>query len=227
MKNIISLIRRSAMVSAVIALPSISVLGADPAPAAGETAPQPSVTPGATVSVIATAPAAEPVAAKLPYGTSEVVKLSRAQVSDDVVLSYVQNSGIAYSLSPDDIVRLRHEGVSDRVINAMLDQHKRAVEVAQRAGGPAPVYRDNAPEAGPGTVASETAPATAQPPVVEAPLTPSGSSVYVIPYQPTTYGVYPYYPYSYYGPYYYGGPVVSFRFGFGGHGHGHFHHRWR
>src|SRR5438552_2320883 len=202
MKLIISLLRSFVMAGVIVGLSLSSILAADaPAQTPADTT-RPAFTAEGTASVTASSPAPVPAAvetsAKLPYGTSEVVKLSRAQVGEDIVLSYVQNAGIAYSLGPDDIVRLRNEGVSDRVINAMLDQHKRAVEVAQRVGGPAPVYRDNAPEAGPGTVASETAPATAQPPVVEAPLTPSGSSVYVIPYQPTTYGVYPYYPYSYY-----------------------------
>src|SRR6185436_9041885 len=41
--------------------------------------------------------------ARLPYGAAEVVKLSRAQVSEDVIISYVQNSGSTYSLSSDDI----------------------------------------------------------------------------------------------------------------------------
>ena len=57
-----------------------------------------------------------------------------------------------YALYPSKTVRgnlefpLRNEGVSDRVINSMLDQHKKAMEVAQRAANPAPVYRVNGAE---------------------------------------------------------------------------------
>src|SRR5207237_7732770 len=118
---------------------------------------------------------------------------------------------------PDAIVRPENEGDSDRRCSSVLDQHNSAVEVAQRVGGPAPVYRDNPPDSGGAPTATDAAPESAQPPVVEAPLTPSRSSVYVIPYRPTTYGVYGYYPYPYsyspysyipyyYSPYYYGAP---------------------
>jgi len=177
------------------------------------------VAPPAQVSVAATVNDT----ARLPYAMAEVIKLARAQVSDDVILSFVQNSRSTLSLSSDDIVRLRNEGVSDRVINAMLDKNARVVVGAPVNTGPAPVYADNS---NPNPVDNQ---APEQP--VEAPLTPSGSSTYVIPYPPATaayYGYYSPYYYPYYGgPYYYGGPIVSFGFGFGGHGfrggHGGFH----
>src|SRR5882672_3316133 len=224
MKNLISHPVPFSILGAICCIPLAYALGADINSAPAEVPTQAVVTapaPSAPASI-----STEKVdSAKLPYGVADVVKLSRSQVSEDVILSYVQNSGIAYSLSPDDIVRLRNEGVSDRVINSMLDQHKKAMEVAQRAADPAPVYRDNRTDSASGYSASETAAAPVQGPVVEAPLTPSGSPAYVIPYRPTTYSAYGYYPYPYYSPYYYGGPVVSFRFGFGGSGRGHFHHR--
>jgi hypothetical protein len=187
------------------------------------------------------ASAAQTASAKLPSGAAEVVKLSRAQVSEEVIVSYVQNSGSTYGLGSDDIVRLRSEGVSDRVINTMLDHHKQVMETAQMTVSPPPVYAQNdanstAPEA---TQPAQTYVQPAQTPAQAAP----ASSVYVIPYPQATpayygYSYRPYYsPYYYAPPYYgyYGGPVVSFGFGFGGGyrgggyyhgGHGHFHHRW-
>jgi len=157
--------------------------------------------------------------APLPYGAAEVVKLARAQVSEDVIISYVQNSGSTYSLSSDDIVRLRNEGVSDRVINTILTHHNKTMEALPRASVPPPEYADNAGSAAPQQAA------------VQAPLAPSSSS-YVIPYPAATAAYYGYYRPYYYSPYYYGssyygypyygyygGPAVSFRFGFGG-GHG-------
>jgi len=171
-------------------------------------------------------PVAPPVAASvnvtdsatpLPYGVADIVKLTRAQVSQDVIISYVQNSRSAFSVSPDDIVRLRNEGVSDRVINAMLDHHSKVMNSLPQSA-PAPVYADN--NANPGT--SDTQ----QQQPVEAPLAPSGgSSTYVIPYPAATaayygyYPPYPYYGYPYYG--YYGGPVISFGFGYGRGGYYH------
>src|SRR5690242_21831820 len=50
-----------------------------------------------------------PPEAKLPYGIEDVVKLSRAQISDDVVINYIRNSGTIYTLGPQEIVYLRNQ----------------------------------------------------------------------------------------------------------------------
>jgi hypothetical protein len=156
---------------------------------------------------------------RLPYGANDVVKLARAQVSEDIIVSYIQNSGTVYTLEPKDIVYLKEQGVSDRVLSCMLDQRRRVVETAQvtaPAQQPAPVYQQ--PQS-----ASVTAPLT---PVTSDYATPA-SSVYVIPYPSATYAYYgypSYYRYPYYGGYYGGyygscySPSLSFRFGFGGYG---------
>ncbi len=161
-----------------------------------------SATPESTV-VVQSAPTA-PV--KLPYGVEDVLKLSKAQVSDDIVVNYIQNSGTVYNLSSQDILYLRNQGVSDRVIGAMLNQKTAVQQQAAQAAAAAA----SAPDAN--TAAAVSAPVA---PVVEA--QPAASSVYVIPYPDTTYAYYGGYPYYY--PYYAGGycpPVVSFGFGFGG-----------
>src|SRR5215471_5789507 len=51
---------------------------------------------------------------KLPYGVEEVLKLSRANISDDITINYIQSSGTIYNLTAQDIVYLRNQGVSDR-----------------------------------------------------------------------------------------------------------------
>jgi len=173
----------------------------------------------------AAAPSALP---KLPYGVDDVLKLSRAQISDDIVLNYIHNSGTIYNLGPQEIVYLRNQGVSDRVINAMLDQRKQVTEPAAQT---APV---------PSAPTVSVAPAQAAPEVPVAPdyaqvapqATPA-SSVYVIPSPAANpYYSYYYYPYyGYYGPYgyYYRpycAPYVSFGFRYGGYGYwhgGHYH----
>jgi hypothetical protein len=168
--------------------------------------------------VITAAPAPSPQ--KLPYGVEDVLKLSRAQVGENVILNFVQSSGTIYNLEPKDIVYLRDQGVSDKVINAMLDQRKR-VEVAAQTAGPAPVVTQNpspSQSPPPDSAAGPTAQVSSDPNVVaEAPLTPPASSVYVIPYS----GAYSYYaPYGYYYPYYgWYGPSFSLGFRFGGHGY--------
>jgi hypothetical protein len=49
----------------------------------------------------------------------EVVKLAQAHMTDDIITSYIKNSGAAYSLSADDIIYLNSQGVSQNVIAAL------------------------------------------------------------------------------------------------------------
>jgi hypothetical protein len=195
-------------------------------------------TPSATATVTATT--TQPV--KLPYGVEDVLKMSRAQVSDDVIATYIQNTGTIYSLGPTDIVYLKDQGVSDRIINTMLDQRRIANEVAAQAQqqqsaaqAPTPAAENNSPV----TTPAYTDTQSAAPTVTQ----PAASTLYVIPYPTPAYPYYsrPYYSYSY--PYYssysyyypysyarfrYGVPVVGFRFGLGArsfHASHSFHHR--
>src|SRR4051812_34089719 len=64
----------------------------------------------ASATVTATATSAQAV--KLPYGVEDLLKMSRAQVSDDVIATYIQNNGTIYNLGPNDIVYLKEQGVS-------------------------------------------------------------------------------------------------------------------
>jgi hypothetical protein len=197
-------------------------------------------TPSTTTSSTATATTAESV--KLPYGVEDVLKMSRAQVSDDVIATYIQNTGTIYNLGPNDIVYLKDQGVSDRIVNTMLDQRRIANEVAAQAQQqqaaaqtPAPA-ENNSPITTPAYSDSQpAAPAVTQ---------PAASTLYVIPYPTPSYPYYgrSYYSYSYpyyssyssycsypysYGSYCYGRPVVGFRFGAGRsfHASRSFHHR--
>jgi hypothetical protein len=171
---------------------------------------------------------------KLPYGVEDVLKLSRAQVSEDVTLSFIRNSGTIYNLAPKDIVYLKNEGVSDRVIGAMLDQGKSVPTITGTQAGSAttptapqaPVYPDAnaaaAAQASPqyAPTYDQSAPVYVQPDTTYAP----PSTVYSIPYStpayPYYYGGYP----DYYGGYPYYGPSIGIGlgFGYGGFGYGGF-----
>ncbi len=159
---------------------------------------------------------------KLPYGVEDVIKLSHANVGEEIILNYVRGSGTIYNLGAKEIVYLRDQGVSDKVVNAMLDQRKRAEVAMQAAAQVAPVQPSET--AAPPVNADVTsangmeAPAYSDPNATyaQAPLTPPASSAYVIPYAPSYYAPYGYY-YPYYGGWY--GPSVAFGFGYGGHGH--------
>jgi hypothetical protein len=206
---------------------------------AQDTPATPSTSASATATLTATT--TEPV--KLPYGVEDVLKMSRAQVSDDVIATYIQNTGTIYSLGPNDIVYLKEQGVSDRIVNTMLDQRRIAIEVAQAQQQQAAVQTPAAENNSPVTTPAYSDTQAAAPAVTQ----PAASSLYVIPY-PTpsypyygrpyySYSSYPYYSYSYpsycsypysYGSYCYGRPVVGFRFGLGArtfHASRSFHHR--
>ena len=95
-------------------------------------------TPAPSTTTTSTPAPADSAPVKLPYGVEDVLKLSRAQVSEDVTLNFIHNSGTIYNLAPKDIVYLHNEGVSDRVINAMLDQRKNVpAEMAAQTAPPA------------------------------------------------------------------------------------------
>jgi hypothetical protein len=165
---------------------------------------------------------------KLPYGVEDVLKLSRANISEEIILNYVQSSGTIYNLGPQDIVYLRNQGVSDRVINAMVGQRKlvEATAQAQQQVTPAVPIVPTFPDASVAPVAPvypDSGPAYAEPTAA-----PAASSVYVIPSPQVSaayygYYSYPYSYYGYYGPYYsaYCAPSVSIGIGFGGYGYYH------
>ncbi len=60
-----------------------------------------------------------PARADLPPVASEVVRMSEAGVSEDVMLAYVRNSANNYSLDADQIVYLHDLGISSAVLNAL------------------------------------------------------------------------------------------------------------
>jgi len=168
-------------------------------------------TPAPAATPAPTPPSSDAAPAKLPYGVEDVVKLSRAQISEDITLNYIQNSGTIYNLAPKDIVTLRNEGVSDKVINAMLDQRKNVpadvaaqntlqAQAAAASAGLVPVVADtsNLPAAPvyvqPPPVYIQPAPVCVQPEPEYVP----PSTVYVIPYGPSGCAYYGY-PAPYYG----------------------------
>src|ERR1700761_5804975 len=49
----------------------------------------------------------------------EVVKLSQAQMADDVITTYIRNSGKNYTLSANDLIYLKSHGVDQTVISTL------------------------------------------------------------------------------------------------------------
>jgi hypothetical protein len=56
--------------------------------------------------------------------TSEsIVKMTKAGVGDDLILSVIQSQSAKYSLTPDDIMKLKQEGISEKVLSAMVSKN--------------------------------------------------------------------------------------------------------
>ena len=83
---------------------------------------------------------------QLSSGVSEILKLARARVSDEVITAFIKNSGRVYSLSVSEIIYLREQGVSNQALTAMLNQQQNvAATAAQALPQPAPTYVETAP----------------------------------------------------------------------------------
>src|SRR5271157_3548875 len=92
------------------AAPSQPAIAAPAPPAVAPPAAPPA--PVAAPARVAPPPVgAVPAPGRMPYGVEDVLRLTRAQITEDVVLNYVLNSGTVYNLGPQDIINLRNQGV--------------------------------------------------------------------------------------------------------------------
>jgi len=80
--------------------------------------------------------------ANLSPDLQEVIKLSQQKMGDEVITSYIKNSGKSYKLGADDIIYLNSQGVSQAVLNALLQASTAA---APAAPTPPPVAATTAP----------------------------------------------------------------------------------
>lgn len=78
-----------------------------------------------------------------PLTTADVEALVSAKVNDDTIIAQIQNSHTVYHLAAADIINLHNAGVSDRVVNYMIN----TVNTATPAPAPTTtvVNADNAP----------------------------------------------------------------------------------
>jgi hypothetical protein len=76
------------------------------------------------------------VAPALSHGVPQILQLSQANVGDDVIVRYIQNSGTIFALSAPEIVYLKEQGMSDLVLNTMLDQRHRLTGSTEPATTP-------------------------------------------------------------------------------------------
>jgi hypothetical protein len=65
---------------------------------------------------------------------SDVVKMVKAKLGDEIVISTIKSSACNFDTSVDGMVKLKQAGVSDPVIQAMRDTHDAAPETASEQG---------------------------------------------------------------------------------------------
>jgi hypothetical protein len=85
--------------------------------------------------------------------TRDLIELSKAGLGDEVLVALIEADGTVFNLDAPRILELRAEGVSERVITAMLKNAARPLPASPRAPAdgqataapPAPDERDGAP----------------------------------------------------------------------------------
>ena len=63
---------------------------------------------------------AQAVATNLSPGIQDVIKLTRAGMTEEVILAQLQSAGVSYKLTSDQLIFLSNQGVSQNVIQALI-----------------------------------------------------------------------------------------------------------
>lgn len=70
----------------------------------------------------------------------DVVAMTQAGLSDDVIATHIRASGVAQPLAVNDLIYLRNMGVRDGVINAMQQTPPRGLQASQPVAAAYPAY---------------------------------------------------------------------------------------
>jgi hypothetical protein len=63
---------------------------------------------------------AQTATTNLPPAIQDVIKLTRAGITEEVILAELKSAGVSYKLTPDQIIYLSNQGVSESVIQALI-----------------------------------------------------------------------------------------------------------
>jgi len=66
-----------------------------------------------------------------------IIKMVKAGLGEDIVISTIKSQGGQYSTAPDDLIALKGAGVGDKVIAAMMEKSSGAPAAASAAAAPA------------------------------------------------------------------------------------------
>lgn len=98
--------------------------------------------PAAVAQKRAVSRAPQRPAAEAAMTNQDVIKLAQARLSDDLIIKKIRQSRRKFDTSPDGIMQLKKAGVSDRVLEVMMDPTAEAAQsapstAAQTQGGAA------------------------------------------------------------------------------------------
>jgi hypothetical protein len=112
---------------------------------AGWAQDRPTTYPASILSPIREFPvSAGPPAARLSPWTRQILKLARAGISDDVMVSFVDNCGM-FNLGAEDVIYLNDIGVSGDVISEMLRHDAEVIAGVRPLTIASDPYRDSPP----------------------------------------------------------------------------------
>jgi len=96
------------------------------------------------------APAETSAQPQAALSLADVEALAHAHVSDDVIISQIQNTHSVYHLAATDIIHLRDAGVSDRVVNYMINTAGASAPAAVQASALPPAVPSDTATPSPG-----------------------------------------------------------------------------
>ena len=67
-----------------------------------------------------------------PLTQADVISMVKMSVTDEEIMRRIDETRTVFRLSSEDVVRLRNEGLSDRLVSFMLDTYARAAAAEQR-----------------------------------------------------------------------------------------------
>ena len=62
---------------------------------------------------------------------TDIISMVKAGMTDEDIMRRIDDTRTVFRLSSEDVVRLRNEGVPDRIVNYMLDTYTRAALAEQ------------------------------------------------------------------------------------------------
>jgi hypothetical protein len=84
------------------------------------------------VAVVVATGCATTVPRPAPLTQTDIVSMTKAGMTGEEIIRRIDATWTVFRLNSDDVVRLRQEGVSDRVVTYMLDTYTRAAMAEQR-----------------------------------------------------------------------------------------------